>query len=179
MLAGLLAVVTGLIQACFVFFPKYVVEYFQVDPSTASFMLTPIVIATAIGSPLFGRLIDKYGVKPIIIIGLTLMSLGFYLLSLTEGRILFYYLSGTLIGLGLSILSGSSLRYIMLNNTSAEDRATSQGMLTIFTSIGQLSGAAVIGILLAISANGFDLIFIGISIILFLMIFIATKLKNR
>lgn len=178
-LAGLLAVVTGLIQACFVFFPKYVVEYFGVDPSTASFMLTPIVIATAIGSPLFGRLIDKFGVKPIIITGLILMSSGFYLLSLTEDRLLLYYLSGTLIGSGLSILSGSSLRYIMLNNTSAEDRATSQGMLTIFTSIGQLSGAAMIGIILAISAQGFDLIFTGISILLFIMIFIATKLKNR
>lgn len=90
-----------------------------------------------------------------------------------------YYLSGSLIGLGLSVLSGSSLRYIMLNNTGVNDRATSQGMLTIFTSVGQLSGSAIVGILLALNANGFQLIFTGISILLFMMVFLSFKLKNR
>lgn len=178
-LAGILAVVTGLIQACFVFIPKYVVGNFSVEPSTASFMLTPFVLATAIGSPVFGRLIDKFGVKIIIIIGLLLLAVGFYLLSITATVLFLYYLSGSLIGLGLSVLSGSSLRYIMLNNTGVDDRATSQGMLTIFTSVGQLSGSAIVGILLALSVNGFQLIFTGISILLFTMVFLAFKLKNR
>ena len=178
-LAGILAIVTGLIQACFVFIPKFVVGNFHVEPSTASFMLTPFVLATAIGSPVFGRMIDKYGVKIIIIIGLTLLAIGFYLLSLTGSGLFLYYLSGSFVGLGLSVLSGSSLRYIMLNNTGAADRATSQGMLTIFTSVGQLSGSALVGILLALNTNGFNLIFTAISIILVLMVILSLKLKNR
>lgn len=178
-LAGILAIVTGLIQACFVFIPKFVVGNFHVEPSTASFMLTPFVLATAIGSPVFGRMIDKYGVKIIIIIGLTLLAIGFYLLSLTGSGLFLYYLSGSFVGLGLSVLSGSSLRYIMLNNTGAADRATSQGMLTIFSSVGQLSGSALVGILLALNTNGFNLIFTAISIILVLMVILSLKLKNR
>ena len=177
-IVGILAMATGLIQACFVFLPKFVVQNFQVEPSTASFMLVPFVLASAVGSPVFGRLIDKYGVKYIIMIGLLLMGVGFYLMSVTGTSLFFYYLNGTFIGLGMSVLSGSSLRYIMLNNTDAEDRAISQGMLTIFTSVGQLAGSAMVGILLASFTNGYTLIFTGISVLLAILILVSVKLKN-
>ena len=179
LIAGILAVVTGLIQACFVFIPKFVIHEFDVEASTASFMLTPFVLATAVGSPLFGRMIDKIGVKWVVIIGLSFLSLGFFFLSQVDGRLVFYYMSGVFVGLGLSILSGSSLRYILLNNTSAEDRSTSQGLITIFTSVGQITGSALIGILLTSAKNGFHINFVGIAIITAGMLLVSLKLKNR
>jgi MFS family permease len=180
-IVGIIAAVTGIVQACFVFIPKFVVQNFSVSPSSASFMLTPFVLATAIGSPVFGRLIDKYGVKKIIMTGIILCSAGFFVLSVTGDQKSVYYLSGTLIGLGLSVLAGSSLRYIMLNNTTAEDRAVSQGMLTIFISIGQLAGTAIIGIILASlsGSHGYETIFKGIAIILFMMLLLSLRIKNR
>lgn len=178
-IAGILAVVTGLIQACFVFIPKFVIHEFDVEASTASFMLTPFVLATAVGSPLFGRMIDKIGVKWVVIIGLSFLSLGFFFLSQVDGQLVFYYMSGVFVGLGLSILSGSSLRYILLNNTSAEDRSTSQGLITIFTSVGQITGSALIGILLTSAKNGFHMNFVGIAIITAGMLLVSLKLKNR
>ena len=179
-IVGIIAVVTGIVQACFVFIPKFVVHNFSVDPSTASFMLTPFVVATAVGSPVFGRLIDQYGVKSIIFTGLVLLSAGFFMLSQTGNMLLLYYISGVFVGLGLSILSGSSLRYIMLNQTSAEDRAISQGMLTIFISIGQLTGSAVIGILLADSteSKAFIPVFAGLAALLLVMVFVSFGLDN-
>ena len=36
----------------------------------------------------------------------------------------------------------------MLNETSMADRAVTQGMLTIFISLGQLTGASLIGVIL-------------------------------
>jgi MFS family permease len=99
-------------------------------------MLVPLVLATAIGSPMFGRLIDLYGSKIIILIGLLLAAAGFYLLHLSMESKTLFYTSGVLIGLGLSVLSGSSLRYIMLNETSMVDRAVTQGMLTISSAWG-------------------------------------------
>ncbi|MCX6261950.1 MAG: MFS transporter [Bacteroidia bacterium] len=179
-IAGIIAMATGAVQACFVFIPKFVVQNFSVTPSAASFMLTPFVLATAIGSPIFGRLIDKYGAKKIVITGLLLLAAGFYLLSLTGGQKIIYYISGVFVGLGLSVLAGSSLRYIILNNTSAEDRATSQGMLTIFISIGQISGTAVIGLLLASMTGSkvFANIFTGVSILLLAMILLSFRLDS-
>jgi MFS family permease len=179
-IAGIIAVVTGVVQACFVFIPKFVVQNFLVSPSVASFMLTPFVLATAVGSPVFGRMIDNYGVKRIVIAGLLLLAAGFCLLSLTGSHKIIYYFSGVLVGLGLSVLAGSSLRYIMLNNTSPEDRATSQGMLTIFTSVGQITGTAVIGLLMA-SLSGsrvFINIFSGVAVMLLIMFFLSMRLEN-
>ncbi len=180
-IASIIAVSTGAVQACFVFIPKFVVQNFSVTPSAASFMLTPFVLATAIGSPLFGRLIDKYGVKKIVITGLMLLSAGFFLLSLTGSQKIIYYISGVLVGLGLSVLAGSSLRYIILDNTSAEDRATSQGILTIFMSIGQIAGTAVIGLILGsmTGSNVFGSIFTGVSILLLVMILLSFGLENK
>jgi EmrB/QacA subfamily drug resistance transporter len=179
-IVGIIAMVTGMVQACFVFIPKFVVQVFSVAPSTASFMLTPFVLATAIGSPVFGRMIDKYGVRKIIITGLGLLVAGFYLLSASADQKPVYYFSGVFIGLGLSVLAGSSLRYIMLNNTSAEDRAISQGMLTIFISVGQLVGTAIIGLILASlsQTNSYQLIFTGVSFLLLAMLLLSFRLKN-
>jgi len=179
-IAGSLALVTGVVQASFVFIPTFVVQKFSVSPSTASFMLTPFVLATAAGSPVFGRMIDRYGVKKIIIAGLILLAGGFYLLSVTGTVKGIYYVSGVLVGLGLSVLAGSSLRYIVLNNTSAEDRAVSQGMLTIFTSIGQIAGTAVIGMLMASTATGvFGTVFRGVVVLLTAMLLLSLWLEGK
>lgn len=179
-IAGTLAFVTGVVQATFVFIPTFVVQHFSVSPSTASFMLTPFVLATAVGSPVFGRMIDRYGVKVVIIGGLILLAAGFYLIAVTGTSREIYYLSGVLVGLGLSILAGSSLRYIILNNTSAEDRATSQGMLTIFTSIGQITGTAVIGMLFASAMTEvFGTIFRGIAVLAAVMLLLSLRLEGK
>jgi len=178
--AGILAIVVGLVQSVFVFIPKFVVDNFHVSPSTASFMLTPFVLATAVGSPVFGRMIDKYGVKPIIISGLSFLFVGFLLLHATGTSLVLYYSSGVAVGLGLSVLSGSSLRYIMLNNTGVDDRAISQGMITIFTSIGQLSGAAIVGIVLVLKSNSYNTLFLGLSIIILVIALpFVLKFKNE
>ncbi len=179
-ITGIIAMVSGLVQACFVFIPKYSVYTFAVSSSTASFMLVPFVLATAIGSPIFGKLIDKYGVKPILILGIALNLIGFSILTVGGSSLFLYYTSGVFIGLGLSILAGSSLRYIMLNTTKPEDRAVSQGMLTIFTSSGQLIGSAIFGLILGsvVAVNPFVYIFIATACALFMVLFLALMLRT-
>jgi MFS family permease len=181
LIAGTIAIATGILQSSFVFIPNFAVGSFLVEASEASFMLVPLVLATAIGSPVFGRLIDSYGSKIIILLGLVLSASGFYLLQLSMESRLIFYLAGALIGLGLSVLSGSSLRYIMLNETSLIDRAVTQGMLTIFISLGQLTGASLIGVIIAQSTGteGYEKVFLYQSILLLLVIAIALLLKNK
>jgi predicted MFS family arabinose efflux permease len=106
-IAGLIAMVTGVLQAAFVFIPSFAVGIFDIDSSTASFMLVPLVLATAIGSPVFGRLIDAYGSRLFIIIALVLSASGFYLLHAIKESMGSFYAAGILIGLGQ--LTGASL----------------------------------------------------------------------
>lgn len=180
-LAGTIAVATGILQASFVFIPNFAVGIFNIDSSEASFMLIPLVLATALGSPVFGRLIDIYGSRLIIILGLVLAGTGFYLLHNIEDSRFIFYSSGALIGLGLSVLSGSSLRYIMLNETSVVDRAVTQGMLTIFISLGQLTGASLIGVIIAkaMDMSGYRQVFLYQSLLLIFILGLAFFLKSH
>lgn len=180
-LASLIAVATGFMQASFVFIPNYAVQGFHVNPANASFMLIPLVAAIAVGSPLFGRLIDKIGSRLVIIIGLLLSGAGFFLLQAVECHFYGFYLAGVIIGLGLSVLSGSSLRFIMLNEVSANDRASTQGVVTIFVSIGQMLGGALIGLIVAsgVELEGYRNLFILQGAMMMVMVFLALLLKNR
>ncbi len=180
-IAGVIAVATGLLQASFVFIPSFAVGVFHIDASAASFMLIPLVVATAIGSPVFGRMIDTYGSRNIIILALLLSSGGFLLLHTGSESRIWFYASGVLIGLGLSVLSGSSLRYIMLNETSAADRAITQGMLTIFISLGQITGASLIGVIIAQKEGmqGYRNVFLYQALMLVVIFVIAFFLKSR
>ncbi len=181
-LTGLIAVGTGIFQASFVFLPSMAIASFGVTTATASFMLLPVVIATAIGSPVSGRLLDKYGSRTLIIAGLMLASFGFVALSRVTTYRFVFYAGEVFLGLGFSILSGSALRYIMLNEVSVSDRATTQGIITIFVSIGQMTGAAAIGTLVAsnrIVLNGYRQVFMFISIFAFCLAVTALFLKSR
>lgn len=181
-LTGLIAIGTGIFQASFVFLPSMAIVTFGVTTATASFMLLPVVIATAFGSPVSGRLLDKYGSRALIIAGLILASFGFVVLSRVTNDKLIFYAGGVFLGLGFSVLSGSALRYIMLNEVSVLDRATTQGIITIFISIGQMTGAAAIGTLIAstrIALNGYKKVFFFISVFAFCLAVIGFFLKSR
>jgi MFS family permease len=65
-----------------------------------------------------------------------------------------FILSGTLIGLGLSVLLGAPMRYIVLNEAPAEDRGAAQGVLTVFTGVGQLISGALVGAAAASAGGG-------------------------
>ena len=180
-IAGVIAVVTGVLQASFVFIPSFAVGLFETSSSAASFMLVPLVLATAVGSPVFGRLIDAYGSRLIILVSLVISTAGFYLLHTIGDSKVWFYASGMLIGFGISVLAGSSLRYIMLNETSVVDRAITQGMLTIFISLGQLTGASLIGVIIAQAEGmqGFRNVFLYQSFMLAMSFMIAFFLKRH
>jgi len=181
-LTGLIAIGTGIFQASFVFLPSMAIALFGVSTSTASFMLLPVVIATAIGSPVSGRLLDKYGSRSLIIAGLILATTGFILLSTVTTDKFIFYLGGIFLGLGFSVLSGSALRYIMLNEVSVYDRASTQGIITIFVSIGQMAGAAIIGSIVASyseSVKGYKQVFLFISVFAIILAVSGIFLKSR
>lgn len=181
-LTGFIAIGTGLFQASFVFLPSMAIAIFGVTPSNASFMLLPVVIATTIGSPVSGRLLDKFGSRILIICGLSLATAGFLLLAFMSDVKTYYYAGGAFLGLGFAVLSGSALRYIMLNEVTAAERAATQGLITIFISIGQIIGSSFIGVIIASSVlaiTGYRNVFIIISIISLLLTLSAVFLKNR
>lgn len=172
----------GLGEASLVFMPLLAVAALGVKTTQASYLLMPVVLAMAFGSPTTGRLLDKFGSRVIIIAGTAILTLGVIFLSQFSSSMAMFILSGVLIGLGLSALLGAPIRYITLNETSVSERSAAQGVVAVFTSVGQLVGSASVGAVAASrggTAEGYSLAFFTIGIMGIFLLIAAWMLKNR
>jgi multidrug resistance protein len=181
-IVGLVAFGTGIIQAVTIFVPEMAVNVFGVYTSQASFMLIPFVLAIAVGSPVAGRLIDKIGSRAIVMAGLALAATGLLFFYYNSASRFNFYTAGIFMGLGSAMLQGSALRYIMLNEVQSSERALGQGIITLFTSTGQMTGATLIGIIVASMSTrveGYSRSFLIIAFIALLVMLMSYRLKSR
>jgi EmrB/QacA subfamily drug resistance transporter len=181
-IVGLVAFATGIIQAVTIFVPEMAVDVFGVSTSQASFMLIPFVLAIAVGSPIAGRMIDKIGSRAIVMTGLLMAAAGLLVFYYNSASKLNFYTAGIFMGLGSAMLQGSALRYIMLNEVQSSERALGQGIITLFTSTGQMTGATLIGIIVAsmtLRTDGYSRGFLIIAGIAFFVMLMSYKLKSR
>ena len=172
----------GAFQSSVVFIPAFAVNLFGVTSSKASFMLLPVVLASAIGSPVSGKMLDKLGSRVIVIAGLLAAALAIFSLSMTRTSIIHFYTTGALLGLGVSMLMGPPLRYIMLNEVPPQERALTQGLLTVFIAIGPIAGSAIISVIIASGTNmiqGYRTAFFSLSLLMIFVMLFSFYLKNR
>jgi len=176
----------GLGEVALVFIPALAVAAMPltINKHTASYLLMPVVLAIAIGSPLVGRLLDKFGSKAVVFVGTILLALG--MLMLSNGNwisvLWFFILAGFIIGLGLSALLGAPVRYIMLNEAPAADRTAAQGGIALFTSIGQLTSSALVGAVAASlggGVKGYGSAYFVIGIVAVVLALLTLGLKSR
>jgi MFS family permease len=181
-LAGVLSAGAGMGEAAVVFVPPLLVAAFGVSNSTASFMLLPVVLAMAVGAPLSGRMLDRAGSRVVIVTGTALIAAGMLLVGAFAASLALFYVAATLVGLGLAVLLGAALRYIVLNEAPPSERASAQGILTIFSSIGQSVGGALVGAVAASYGGGvvgYGAAFQAIGVIALLLLLAALGLKGR
>jgi MFS family permease len=180
--AGALAVGTGIAETGSVFLPSLAVTGLGMTPDQASFWMIPTVIALIIGSPLAGRLLDRIGSKIVVQGGLLLTALGFFLFGF-EGTILVWFVVGQLLaGIGLASLLGAPLRYVVLTEAGPDQRTAGQGLLSVMLAVGQLMGAALVGAVATShggGAVGYQLGFIVVGIIVSVATLVASALKSR
>jgi EmrB/QacA subfamily drug resistance transporter len=185
-LASALAAGAGLGEVGMVFIPSLALAAMPaiINKETSSYLLMPVVLAMAVGSPLVGRILDKLGSKLVVLAGSILTAIGMIMLgipSITSVLALFI-VAGIVIGLGLSALLGAPVRYIMLNEAPASDRTAAQGAITLFTSIGQLTSSAMVGAVAASQGGGvkgYGSAYLVIGVIAVVLVLLTLGLKNR
>ena len=183
-LASALSMGAGIGEVSLVFIPALAVAAMPgvVDKRSASYLLMPIVLAMAVGSPLVGRLLDKFGSKAVVTAGSILLALGAILLSIFNATLWIFIAAGVVIGLGLSALLGAPVRYIMLNEAPQSERTAAQGAIAIFGSIGQLISSALVGAIAASSgggASGYSAAYLTIGILAIVLVLLTLGLKSR
>jgi EmrB/QacA subfamily drug resistance transporter len=181
-LATVFAVAAGLGEAALVFLPSLAVTALGMGAQTSSFMLLPVVLALAIGAPVAGRMLDRLGSRVVIMTGLILLALGTGLYWQLASYLIWFIVAGALVGFGLASLLGAPLRYILLNEAAEAERASAQGLLTAFTSIGQLLSGALVGAIAASQgggAVGYQSAFLAIAGVSLVMVMLAFGLKSQ
>lgn len=183
-LASALSAGAGIGEVSMVFIPALAIAAMPgvVDKHTASYLLMPVVLALAVGSPLSGRMLDKFGSKAVVIVGTTLLAVGALMFGVWNSALWMFILAGSIIGLGLSALLGAPVRYIMLNEAPASERTSAQGAIAVFTSIGQLISSAMVGAIAASAgggASGYSAAYLTIGIMSIALVFLTFGLKNH
>jgi EmrB/QacA subfamily drug resistance transporter len=185
-LASLLAAGAGLGEVGMVFIPSLAVAAMPaiINKHTASYLIMPVVLAMAIGSPLVGRSLDRLGSKLVVLAGSLLTAVGMIMLGSTgiSSVLGLFILAGAIIGFGLSALLGAPVRYIMLNEAPSSDRTAAQGAITLFTSIGQLTSSALVGAVAASQGGGvkgYGAAYLAIGAIAVVLVLLTLGLKNR
>jgi EmrB/QacA subfamily drug resistance transporter len=181
-LVALFATGAGLGEAGMVFLPDLAVSALGMSAHESSYILVPVVLALAVGSPVFGRLLDRTGPRPIVLAALVALAAGAALPALLPTTRTVLAIAGALVGLGLSGLLGAPLRYILLAEIPAEERAASQGLLTVFIGVGQLFCGVLIGAIASSAgggALGYREAFGAIAVLVALMAVASLGLVNR
>ncbi|MEQ9104291.1 MAG: MFS transporter [Rhodothermales bacterium] len=181
-LACLLATGAGINEAAFIFFPTLAVLAYGVSTSEAAFMLIPLMLSVAIGSPIIGRILDVTGSRTVVVACNILLVAGMAGVAWAPGIRVVFYASSVAIGLGLAGLMGSALSYILIHEAARAERTVSQGLITLFISLGQLMTGAAVGAVAASSPDiltGYASAFLGIALVSVVMIAAAARLKGR
>ncbi len=173
---------TGLNQTAIVFLPAFAVTILSLTTSQASLMVIPLVLTLGISAPLIGRLLDKFGSRNIMFVGTLILVIGLFMLGTLGSSFYLFIFSCMVIGLGLSSILGSPLRYIMLSESPADQRAAGQALININSSVGQLVGGALIGAVIASQGGtslGYQSAYILIGCIAIVMTLLTLGLKKR
>lgn len=175
----LLGIGSGIIQACYIFLPHFLVASFGLTESRASFLLLPLVIFFTIGNYGSGRLTDRFG--PVIVLACGWIFLGIALVLIGWGPGLTYYYVATLFfGLGLATMESPTLRFVLINIPLDGYATRAQGLLSVFISLGQLSGSALLGTLASESIGGdYQHAYRWILIFLLLALFAVGRLHHN
>jgi len=180
-LVMIIAAGVGMVECAQVFFPALGVAALGVSESTAAWLMLPGVFVMMVVSPVAGKVVDRIGAVRVIQGALLIVFVGLLIYTFSDITYVTFIGGGMVVGVGIAALLGAPLRYVVLEEARAEDRASTQGLLNIFLAIGQLGGAAVVGAV-ATSAGGGDVgyqLAIGVLAAITLLIgFVALAMRD-
>ena len=178
----MIAAGAGALQAGGSFYPALAIAATGVTDATAAGLLLPGVIAATLASPIAGRLINTLGTRTVISTSLALVLVSINIYAFTELSVATFVLAGIIGGTGMSGVIGAPIRLIVLNESSPSERGASQGLVSVFMSIGRLVGAAIVGSVAASAgggATGYQAAFAGMALLAAALIIVALTLRSR
>jgi MFS family permease len=138
------------ISGVFILMPFYRENVLGYNTRQVGYLLSVVPVALGIMAPIAGSLSDRLGTRPIIVVGMVLMVIGFFVVSTltVETGALGYVLRLLPIGLGLGVFQSPNNSAIM-GSVPREQLGVASGLLSITRTLGQTAGIAILGALWA------------------------------
>jgi len=179
--AYVLSVGGGFGMGSIIFLTSIATAAFGVKAQHAGFVLLPLVIASMLGSAGSGRLLNRVGARGLLLAGFALLGLGYGASGVTAYGLPFFLAASVPVGLGLGVVVGGALRSIAIDEAPGPLRATAQGLINIFNSVGTLSSAAAISAIADFSGGGgggFSTAYVVVAIVMLTMLAITLRLRR-
>ena len=152
-----LSVLTGVIMMGMIFIPQFSENAMKMPSGSGGYFVIILGLFAGFGAPMSGKLIDRFGVKPVLGIGFIASIAGCLYLALvaTSSPSLFnVVLSLVLIGIGMGFIMGTPLNYMMLENTEKSESNSALATLSLVRSIGTaIAPAIMVGFLVQAAAT--------------------------
>ena len=105
----------GIIYSSVIFIPSLVILSMGLSNQFASLMLIPILGANAVAAPILGKILDSTGSRKLMAYGTFILTIGLIAIAIYPDNLLFFIVSGCLVGVGMVTIIGAPLRYIVLS----------------------------------------------------------------
>ena len=136
----------GCVIVAMMLIPEYA-EFIMNDPvGSGGYYMLVIGIASMIGPPAGGRLIDRFGPKKVLLSGLAVMIAGYLFLafyvSMAPSAVTLV-LGLAVVGLGMGFAMGAPTNYMILENTDPEDSTSAIATITLIRQMGTTIAPAI------------------------------------
>ena len=130
--------------------PFYLTDVLGYSPRSVGLLLSVVPVVLVVVTPLAGVAADRFGERPVALIGLVFLTGGYFALSTltVETSALGYVLRFLPIGLGMGIFQTPNNSAIM-GSVPPERSGVAGGLLALTRTVGQSTGIAVLGTLWA------------------------------
>ena len=140
----------GLLAGCsmmgMIFIPQFAENCMKIPSGDGGYFVIILGLMAGAVSPISGKLIDRFGSKPVLGAGFVVSIIGsLYLAFVTINFINIFnvVVCLLLIGLGLGLIMGTPLNYMMLRHTKDEDSNSALATLSLIRSIGTAIAPAI------------------------------------
>ena len=142
----LLSFMTGFIMMGMIFVPQFSENALKIASGKGGYFVLILGIFSGFSAPVSGKLIDRFGVKPVLGTGFLISfagSLFLVLVTLKHPSVVNVVISLILFGLGIGFTIGTPLNYMMLDNTRPEEANSALATVSLIRSIGTAIAPAI------------------------------------
>lgn len=147
----LMGAVAGILMMTVMFIPQFAENCLRLPSGAGGYPTIIIGVGSAIGSPISGRLTDRFGPRRILGVGTAISTIAGIMLifwASPHPGIISTSLSIFVMGLGLGFLMGAPLTYLILHLIPESDANSGQATLSLIRSLGTtLAPAILVGLL--------------------------------